>query len=255
MRRLAPIRDHHRAHHRAGLACTRSSQIDAVWTNATGCTLRDRLTCVEGYECPYDKRVKEKTKAALATAAALATTGVGAVYVLVISNIDHSHEEQALRKNPAVLLLPTWPVVLLALAVVGLFVVTTVLTISATRSTGPSDSATKDAPRPQNRPTTSQAATSGSQLSDKPTRATAPNARIITSHLWTDHEGMRAHRQIDGRLRVVWATNGHPAGWLYPNSIGEWDVTNVDLEDIGSAATPQAGMEIIKAYMLKQGHR
>ncbi|WP_029260303.1 hypothetical protein [Microbacterium sp. Cr-K29] len=199
--------------------------------------------------------MKQKTKAALATASALATTGAGAVYVLVISNIDHSHEEEAVRENPFVLLLPTWPVVFLALAVVGLFVLTAVLTIFASRSTEPNDGATKDAPSAQNRPTTGEAETSGSRTPDKPTRAAAPNARIITSHLWIDHDGMRAHRQIDGRLRVVWGTNGHPAGWLYPNSIGEWDARNVDLEDIGSAATPQAGMEIIKAYMLKQGSR
>lgn len=179
----------------------------------------------------YDERVEKRMSAALATVSGLITTGVGTGYVLIINSIDHAHEQQAVRQNPFVFLLPTWPSVAAAVLLVAFLGLTIMFTFWAAGNPSPrvpSETADSESPTPL-----------------VPSRG----LRAVSSHLWRDRHGMRGVKQLDDRLRVKWAS-GAPAGWLYPNDTGGWDATNNDLEDIGSAPTPEAGMLLIKQYLL-----
>lgn len=201
--------------------------------------------------------MKKQTKAALATVFGLALTGVGTGYGFLINGLDHSHEQDALEENPAVFFLPTVPSVVIAILLVVLFIFTVVFIILAATADshgGPApDISNAEASAELSSGSTANEARAETKTPPSPTRTRV--GRVVTSHLWHDHDGMRAHLMRDGRLRVVWISNGAHAGWLYPNNVGEWDVTNIDLEEIGSAPTKADGMELIKRYLLDQTSR
>jgi hypothetical protein len=73
--------------------------------------------------------MSRQPQATIASILGVATAGVGALYISLITTFDHSHEKDAARQNIFVVLLPTWPIVGVAILTV-IFSVATV-TLSA----------------------------------------------------------------------------------------------------------------------------
>lgn len=173
----------------------------------------------------------------IASILGVATAGVGTIYISLITTFDHSHEQDAARQNIFVVLLPTWPIVGVAILTVIFFIATVTLSALALRS-----------PRPKR--------TASSNPSVGPVAQTSPVpspevARVIRSSLWTDYDGLRAHRQIpDTRRKVTWISNGIHAGWLLGTPKGTWDVVDHDDVSVGVATTVQEGLGMLNQHLL-----
>ncbi len=181
--------------------------------------------------------MSRQPQATIASILGVATAGAGALYISLITTFDHSHEQDAARQNIFVVLLPTWPIVGVAILTVIFSVATVTLSALARRP-----------PRSKRNANSNRAAAPVAQTSPVPSPEVA---RVIRSAFWTDYDGLRAHRQIpDTRRKVTWISNGIHAGWLLGTPRGTWDVVDYDDVSVGVATTVQEGLGMLKQHLL-----
>ncbi|MEJ1155153.1 hypothetical protein [Microbacterium marmarense] len=178
----------------------------------------------------------------IASLLGVATAGVGTLYISLITTFDHSHEQEAVRQNIFVVLLPTWPIIGVALLAVMLFVATVVFSVRALPS-----------PRSEWKRQSSRPAAPDASVATAVQSSPVPGpevARVIRSPFWTDFDGLRAHRQIpDTRRKVTWISNGIHAGWLLGTPRGTWDVVDHEDVSVGVATTVEEGLGMLKQHL------
>lgn len=95
---------------------------------------------------------------------------------------------------------------------------------------------------------------SSRSMAPKLDTATSPPStgvvRLATHALWTDRDGLRAHRQIpDTSRKVTWLSNGVEAGRLIGTPRGTWEILDYEGDHVGESMSIEDALAMLRRHL------